>query len=75
MIAEEDRRHMLRAHSIGPKMIGYLEAIGIETFAELADADAAELALRINAHLGHPHINGAGVVALENLISLAKPER
>lgn len=57
MIAEDDRQRMLRAHSIGSKMIGYLEAIGVETFAELATAGAAEFALKINAHLGRRHIN------------------
>ena len=53
-------------------MIAYLEAIGVETLAELASADAAELALRINAHLGCRNINRAGIAALENLIALAK---
>lgn len=74
MIGEDDRQRMLRAHSIGSKMVDYLDAIGIKTFAELATADVAVLALRINAHLRRRHINRAGIAALQNLIARAKSE-
>lgn len=74
MIAESERQRLRRAYSIGPRMIGYLETIGIETLAELATADAVELAFRTNVHLGRRHINRAGIAALDNLIALAKSE-
>ncbi|GAB4227531.1 MAG: hypothetical protein Kow0032_06890 [Methyloligellaceae bacterium] len=65
----------MRAHSIGPRMVSYLEMIGIERLEDLRDADAAELAFRINAELGRRHINAAGIKALENLIVLARKTR
>jgi len=63
---------MLKAHSIGPKMIDYLEAIGISNLSELKGADAGELAMRIDIHVGRRHINRQGVAALQNLIDLAE---
>ncbi len=63
---------MMRAHSIGPKMISFLERISIERLDDLRGADAHEIAMRINVELGHRHINAQGVKALENLISLAE---
>lgn len=75
MISAAERRRMLAAHSIGPRMIAYLELIGIERLADLAGADPPTLALRINATLGRRHINEAGVEALRNLVRLAETER
>lgn len=62
---------MLKARSIGPRMLDYLAAAGIETLDELRSADPAVLAMRINAALGKPHINRLGIAALANLVSLA----
>jgi nucleotidyltransferase/DNA polymerase involved in DNA repair len=73
-IGQEERARMLRAHSIGPKMISFLDRIGIEKLEDLAGADARELAMRINVELGHRHLNALGVRALENLIELANRE-
>jgi hypothetical protein len=70
--AERDR--MLRAHSIGPTMLFYLEEIGIERLAELKGADPHELAMRIDIALGRKHINSLGIAALRNLIALAEQE-
>ena len=53
-------------------MVSYLERIGIKNLADLTNADARELALRINVELGRHHINAAGVRALENLIEHAR---
>lgn len=53
-------------------MVSYLERIGIESLADLANADARDLALRINVELGKRHINAMGVRALENLIQHAR---
>lgn len=75
MISSEERRRMLRARSIGPRMIGYLEEIGIERLEDLAGADAAALAMRIDIALGRRHMNRLGIEALENLIALAEAER
>ncbi|WVT72489.1 hypothetical protein QM996_13325 [Sinorhizobium chiapasense] len=71
-ISDGERERMMRAKSIGPRMIGYLEEIGIERLADLKTADAEELAFRINATLGRRHINRLGIHALENLIAYAK---
>ncbi len=70
-IAPGERMRMMRAHSIGPKMISFLECIGIERLDDLRGANAREIAMRINIELGHRHINAQGVKALQNLISLA----
>lgn len=74
MISEDERKSMLRAHSIGPTMIRYLEEIGIERLAELRGADPQEIAMRMNIALGRRHINSMGVAALRNLIALADSE-
>ena len=74
MIDAKERQKMLRAHSIGPKMIAYLEEIGIERLADLKGADAGELAMRIDIALGRKHMNRLGIAALENLIALAEQE-
>jgi predicted flap endonuclease-1-like 5' DNA nuclease len=73
-ITREERLKMLRAHSIGPKMIAYLEEIGIERLSDLAAADPEELAMRIDIALGRKHMNRLGVEALHNLVTLAKEE-
>lgn len=65
---------MLRAHSIGPTMVLYLEEIGIERLSDLIGANAEELAFRIDVSLGRKHMNRLGVAALANLIALADAE-
>ncbi|MBO6903259.1 MAG: hypothetical protein JJ864_18125 [Rhizobiaceae bacterium] len=72
MISDDERAKMLQAHSIGPRMIAYLEEIGIETLAQLKGADADTLAMRIDVALGRKHINRLGIDALRNLIELAE---
>lgn len=74
MIAEEERKSMLRAQSIGPTMIHYLEEIGIECLADLRGADPGEVAMRIDIALGRKHMNRLGIAALRNLIDLADSE-
>lgn len=74
MIEPDERRKMLRAHSIGPAMVSYLEEIGIERLSDLKGADAGELAMRIDIALGRRHMNRLGVAALQNLIALADQE-
>lgn len=74
MIEESERRRMLRAHSIGPKMVSYLEEIGIERLSDLVGADAEEIAMRIDIALGRRHMNRMGVEAIRNLIALAERE-
>ena len=72
MINHEERALMMRAHSIGPRMLAYLEEIGIERLSDLKGADAREIAMRIDIALGRKHMNRAGVEALRNLIALAE---
>jgi hypothetical protein len=74
MIEPAERARMLKAYSIGPRMIGYLEEIGIERLEDLAGADAEEVAMRIDVALGWKHINRLGIDALRNLIELANRE-
>jgi hypothetical protein len=74
VIDANERLKMLRAHSIGPKMIAYLEEIGIERLADLKGADAGEIAMRIDIALGRKHMNRLGIAALQNLIELAERE-
>ena len=71
MIDEAEREAMLRARSIGPAMVHYIEQIGIERLADLHGADPALIAMRIDIVLGRKHINRLGVEALRNLIALA----
>ena len=74
MIDGNERQKMLRAHSIGPTMIAYLEEIGIERLGRPKGADAGEIAMRIDIALGRKHMNRLGVAALRNLIELAEAE-
>jgi predicted flap endonuclease-1-like 5' DNA nuclease len=70
----EDRKRMLAARSIGPRMLDHLEAIGITRLEQLRAADAREIAWRIDLMLGAPRMNAAGIAALQNLIDLAESE-
>ena len=74
MIDAVERQKMLRAHSIGPRMLEWLQEIGIERLADLKGADAGEIAMRINIALGHRRLNCMGVSALRSLIELADKE-
>lgn len=74
MIDDTERKSMLRAHSIGPTMVRYLEEIGVERLADLRGASAEEIAMRIDIALGRKHMNRLGVAALSNLIALADSE-
>lgn len=76
MIYETEREKMQRAHSIGPKMIQYLEDIGIETLEDLRDENAYDLCARIDEMLGKKHLGTHKMVieAFENLIELANNE-
>lgn len=71
MISQSEREKMLRAHSIGPRMIGHLADIGVERLSDLKGGDAEMLAMRINAALARKRLNRLGVEALRNLIALA----
>ncbi|MDR6759676.1 hypothetical protein J2Y48_004994 [Mycoplana sp. BE70] len=73
-IDPQERARMLRARSIGPTMVRYLEEIGIERLSDLIGASAEELAFRIDISLGRKHMNRLGVTALANLIALAEAE-
>jgi hypothetical protein len=74
MIAQDERKSMRRAHSIGPQVIRYLEEIGIARLSDLRGADPHEIAMRIDIALGRKHINSLGVAALRNLIELANEQ-
>jgi hypothetical protein len=71
MISDDERKSMLRAHSIGPKMISYLQDIGITRLDDLKGAEPLEIVMRIDISVGRKHMNSLGVAALRNLIELA----
>ena len=74
MIDSNERQRMLRAHSIGPTMIAYLDEAGITRLDELVGADAHEIAMRIEIAVGYKRLNKSGIAALRNLIELANTE-
>ncbi|WP_265517554.1 hypothetical protein [Nitratireductor luteus] len=65
---------MLRAHSTGPKMVTYLEEIGIERQSDLRGHDAGIIAMRIDIALGCKHMNSMGLAPIGNVIALAEEE-
>lgn len=73
-LSPEDRAKIEAVYLCGPKTADFLEMIGIKSFEALADADAQELRLAVNAHLGKPFINAMGVRAFQNAIDAAKEE-
>jgi len=74
MIEPHERQRMLRAYSIGPTMIAYLDEAGIARLDDLVGADAREIAMRIEIATGHKRLNKSGLAALRNLIELANKE-
>ena len=71
MMPDPEKKELLTVPLFGPRMIEYLELVGISTLDELAEQSAEELRLRINEKLGFRHINRMGVKALENAIGYA----
>lgn len=74
MIEPTERARMMRAYSIGPRMIGYLEQIGIKRLEDLAGADPGEIAMRIDIASGRAPLTRLGHAAIRNIIELANRE-
>ena len=74
MIEPHERQRMLRAYSIGPTMIAYLDEAGITRLDDLVGADAGEIAMRIEIATGYKRLNKMGITALRNLIELANEQ-
>ena len=72
-MTETERKKMMEAFSIGPKMVALIEQAGINYLAELENCRAQDIAFRIEAETG-THLNKLGVDALSNLIALANRE-
>ena len=70
-ISAEERRKMLKAHSIGPRMLVYLEEIGIRRLSDLQGASADEIVMRIGIVLGKRRLNKFGIEAVRNVIAQA----
>lgn len=70
MITAGERQNMMRAYSIGPKMVDYLERSGIEKLADLVGRDPQSLILQIEVETG-VRLNKMGLDALANLVELA----
>ena len=73
-ISAEERGKILKAHSCGPRMLVYLEEIGIERLSDLKDADVDEIVMRIDIVLGKRRLNKFGIEAVRNVIALADAE-
>jgi hypothetical protein len=74
MIDPQERARMMRAYSIGPRMIDCLEGIGIERLEDLAGADPGEIVMRIDIASGRRPLNRLGHAAIRNLVELANRE-
>ena len=70
-INAEERRKILQAHSIGPRMLVYLEEIGIGRLCDLKGASVDEIVMRIDIVLGRRKLNKFGIEAVRNVIALA----
>lgn len=74
-LPQTDRAKIEAVPLCGPRTADFLEMIGIQSFDALADADAAQLRLAVNATLGRPLINAMGVRAFQNAIDAARAAR
>ena len=74
-LSKADRQRIVDVPLCGPRTADLLEMVGIDSFDALADADADDLRLAVNAQLGRPHINAMGVRAFRNAIEAARRER
>ncbi len=74
MISESERKKMLRVYGIGPRMVDYLQLIGIVRLSDLSGSSATMLQKRINNELGRYHISEMGRAALQELIDAANSE-
>lgn len=68
---EQERQKIARAHSIGPKMIQWIEAAGYQRLDEFRGQNANDLAFRIEIETGIK-MNGNARKALQNLIDHAE---
>lgn len=69
-----EQQKILSVFSNGEKMLNYYKAIGMKNLSDFAGADAGEIAMRIDIHLGGKHINSLGVHAIQNVIDRAERE-
>lgn len=69
-----ERRKMLSARSFGPRMLVYLDEIGIRRLSDLKGASIDEIVMRIDIVPGGRRLNKFGVGAVRNVIALANAE-
>jgi predicted RecB family nuclease len=74
-LPEAYRAKIVAVALCGPRTADFLDMIGIESFDALADANAAQLRLAVNAALGRPLINAMGARAFQNAIDAARAAR
>jgi hypothetical protein len=67
----EDRAAILKAHSIGPRMVQWLEEAGYLRLADFREETPEGIAMRMEALAG-VRMNGNGINALRNLVALAR---
>lgn len=72
MISDVEKQKILMAHSIGPKMLTWIEQAGYHSLSDFVGADADEVALRIEVETGNRRLNKLGIDALKNLIAYAE---
>ncbi|MGB7431948.1 MAG: hypothetical protein WA921_05715 [Ahrensia sp.] len=66
-----ERKKIARAHSIGPKMIQWIEAAGYKRLDEFRGQNTNDVAFRIEIETGIK-MNGNAIKALQNLIDHAE---
>lgn len=71
MIAKHERKKMMQTYAVGPKMMDYLNQIGINKRTKLAKADPREISERIHKVMGDPYTSEKQVESLGTLIDLA----
>ncbi|MFZ2099740.1 MAG: hypothetical protein WAU86_04165 [Oricola sp.] len=67
----EEKRAILRARSIGPKMLAWIEEAGYERLADFTRETPENIAFRIEAVAGIK-LNRNGLKALRNLIDWSR---
>lgn len=73
MMDNGEKKRISRAHSIGPKVISWLEQAGYEKLSDFADETPENIGFRVEIATGNRRNNNA-LNAYANLIALAKQD-
>jgi hypothetical protein len=72
--SSHERKRLLSAYLVGPKLVGYLEAIGIDTLERLAQMERVMVCRMIAGYNGLDgwETHGMAIQAVENAIAAAR---